>query len=94
MFSDLYMGEYGTVSPIEHYAKSLEKQKKRIINKSEIKKVESLSNAKNYLALVAIFSNDGRFLKEWIEFYLIQGVEHFYLYNHLSQDNFKEVLKP
>lgn len=38
--------------------------------------------------------NDARFLKEYLEYYLLQGVEHFYLYDHQSTDNTDEVLHP
>lgn len=54
----------------------------------------SKSKYKYQLAVVAIFHNDARYLKEWIEFHRLVGVEHFYLYNHLSTDAYKEVLKP
>ena len=33
-------------------------------------------------------------MKEWIEFHKIQGVEHFYLYNNNSTDNYLEVIQP
>lgn len=46
------------------------------------------------LAVCAIFQNEARFLKEWIEFYKLIGVQKFYLYDHNSTDNYKEVLKP
>lgn len=46
------------------------------------------------LSICAIFKNEASILKEWIEFHLMQGVEHFYLYNNRSSDNFREVLKP
>ena len=49
---------------------------------------------KYYLSIVAIFQNEARYLKEWIEFHKLLGVEHFYLFNNLSADNFKDVLKP
>lgn len=42
----------------------------------------------------AIFQNETFFLKEWIEYHKIIGVEHFYLYNHLSSDQYLEVLAP
>jgi hypothetical protein len=32
----------------------------------------------------AIFRDEDRYLAEWIEFHLCQGVEHFFLYNHHS----------
>jgi hypothetical protein len=43
---------------------------------------------------MALFRNEARFLREWIEYHLMLGVEHFYLGNNLSQDNWQEVLKP
>lgn len=46
------------------------------------------------LSICAIFRNEAPFLKEWIEFHKIQGVQHFFLYNHDSEDRFEEVLAP
>lgn len=46
------------------------------------------------LSVCAIFRNEARFLKEWIEFHKIIGVQHFFLYNHMSTDNYKTVLEP
>ena len=84
------------LNPLQHYVKArLLFKKAPILNPSQFKKVDKLlNNPKYYLALVAIFRNEARFLKEWIEFYRMLGVEHFYLYNHLSNDNFMEVLAP
>ncbi len=45
------------------------------------------------LAIVAIFKNEGHYLEEWIEYHLLAGVEHFYLYNNDSTDNYAEVLE-
>lgn len=47
-----------------------------------------------YLAICAIFQDEAPYMKEWLDFHLKQGVEHFYLYNNLSKDNFQSVLKP
>lgn len=44
--------------------------------------------------ICGIFQNEAPYLKEWIEFHKLVGVEHFYLYNHRSSDNYLEVLKP
>jgi len=52
------------------------------------------SQYKYDLAVCAIFQNEARFLKEWIEFYKLIGVQHFYLYNHFSTDNYLEILEP
>jgi Glycosyltransferase family 92 len=46
------------------------------------------------LAICAIFQDEAPYLKEWIEFHRLIGFEHFYLYNHRSQDNYREELSP
>ncbi len=48
---------------------------------------------KYYLSICAIFKNEAAYLGEWIEFHRLAGVEHFYLYNNLSDDNYFSVLK-
>ena len=46
------------------------------------------------LAICAIFQDDAKYLPEWIEFHQKQGVQHFYLYNNLSSDDYLNFLKP
>ena len=46
------------------------------------------------LSVVAQFKNEAHILKEWLDHYLSEGVQHFYLINDGSTDNFLEVLKP
>lgn len=46
------------------------------------------------LSVCAIFQDDARFLKEWIDYHKQVGVQHFYLFNNKSNDNYWEVLKP
>lgn len=46
------------------------------------------------VSICAIFYNEGLSLKEWIEYHLTVGVDHFYLFNHESTDNYKEILEP
>ena len=46
------------------------------------------------VSICAIFKNEGPYLKEWIEFNHIVGVEHFYLYNNNSEDDYVSVLQP
>jgi hypothetical protein len=48
----------------------------------------------SFLAICAVFKNEAPYLDEWVRFHKAQGVEHFYLYNNFSDDNFEEVLKP
>lgn len=46
------------------------------------------------LSICAIFKNEARYLKEWIEYHRLVGIDHFYLYNNNSSDHFKRVLAP
>jgi len=46
------------------------------------------------LAIAAIFRDEAPILKEWIEYHRLVGVEHFWLYNDRSQDNWQETLAP
>lgn len=46
------------------------------------------------LAVTAIFRDEAPYMKEWIEFHKLIGVQHFYLYNNLSTDGYAEVLAP
>jgi glycosyltransferase involved in cell wall biosynthesis len=46
------------------------------------------------LAVCGFFKNEALYLREWIEFYRLLGVERFYLYNNGSTDQYLEVLRP
>lgn len=46
------------------------------------------------LSIISIFRNEDRFLKEWIDFHRAVGVEHFYLFNNASHDDYLTVLQP
>lgn len=46
------------------------------------------------LAVTAIIKNESRYLAEWIDYHLLAGIDHFYLYNNGSTDSTAEVLKP
>ncbi len=49
---------------------------------------------KGYLSVCAIYKNEARYLAEWIEFHLLAGVEHFFLYDNNSTDDHRDVLAP
>lgn len=38
------------------------------------------------LAVCAIFKDEAAYLREWLDFHLLMGVEHFYLYDNGSSD--------
>ena len=46
------------------------------------------------LAVVAIAKNEGPYLKEWIEYHVLQGVTKIYLYDNESTDDTKRVVSP
>lgn len=45
-------------------------------------------------SICAIFKDESKYLKEWIEYHRLFGVDHFYLYNIGSKDCFQSVLHP
>lgn len=51
-------------------------------------------NYRHYLSVCAVFRDEAPFLKEWIEYHLLVGVDHFYLFNNESVDEYLEVLQP
>lgn len=46
------------------------------------------------LGIVTMFRNEANYLKEWIEYHHMLGVDHFLLYNDRSGDHWAEVLEP
>ena len=60
---------------------------------TELQKINKLK-LKYKLSIGAFFRNEAPYLKEWLNHYLNRGVNHFYLINDFSEDNFLEVLKP
>ena len=47
-----------------------------------------------YLCVCAIYLNEAPYLREWIEFHRIVGVEKFFMYDNGNVDNHLEVLGP
>jgi hypothetical protein len=46
------------------------------------------------LAAITMVRNEAPYLREWIEYHRLIGVQKFYLYDNCSDDNIKEVLQP
>lgn len=81
--------------PIKSYRKALRgilllgvKKYKNIIKTDQTKKF------KHELSITAIMKNEGPYLKEWLDYHILVGVEKFYLYDNESTDNTTEILKP
>ena len=49
---------------------------------------------KYFLSVAAIMKNEKPYLKEWLEYHLLQGVEHFYLCDNGSTDGTDAYLEP
>lgn len=48
----------------------------------------------HYLSACLIFKDEAAYLSEWLHFYRHVGVDHFYLYDNGSSDNFSEIILP
>lgn len=46
------------------------------------------------LAIVSMMKYEAPYVKEWLDYHLLAGADHFFIYDHESPDNFKEVLQP
>jgi hypothetical protein len=47
-----------------------------------------------YLSLCTIYRDDAAYLREWIEFHRLVGVERFIMYNNSSEDDHRAILEP
>ena len=45
------------------------------------------------LSVLAMFKNESMIIKEWINHYIEEGVEHFYLIDNGSTDDYYEKIK-
>lgn len=46
------------------------------------------------LSIALIVKNESPYIKEWIEYHKLVGVQRFYIYDNESEDNLKVVLQP
>ncbi|MBO4401218.1 MAG: glycosyltransferase family 92 protein [Selenomonadaceae bacterium] len=46
------------------------------------------------LAVAAIMKNEAPYLQEWLDYHLLAGVEHFYIYDNEDSDAQKKILQP
>ncbi len=50
--------------------------------------------SKKFLGAVIIIKNEAPYIKEWVDFHMAVGFEHFFIYDNESTDNTREILKP
>ena len=67
--------------------------KNYFIIRKDIKREKSLK-FQYQLSICACVKNEAKYIKEWIEFHKIVGVEHFYIYDNESNDGIKNILLP
>lgn len=49
---------------------------------------------KHFLSVCSIVKNEGAYFKEWLDWHIRMGVDHFYIYDNESDDNTLQVLQP
>ncbi|MDO5132523.1 MAG: glycosyltransferase family 92 protein [Eubacteriales bacterium] len=49
---------------------------------------------KYHISLCIMFKDEAPYLREWIEYHRMIGVDHFYMYDNLSSDGFEAVIGP
>ena len=47
-----------------------------------------------FLVLVCMFRDENLYLKEFLDYYILQGVDHFYLYDNENPESTKAILEP
>ncbi len=61
--------------------------RKKLDNRKDKKK-------KDYLAIACIVKNEGKFIKEFIEFHFLAGADRIYIFDNGSADETKDLLAP
>ncbi len=53
-----------------------------------------MSNKKHFLTFATNFKNENPYLREWLDYHIAVGVDHFYLYDQDGGDEAREILRP
>lgn len=79
----------------EHIRKEIEKLKTARVeqNKARLIAEQSATKFKYYCSVCLIIRDENEYLKEWLEWHIAQGVEHFYIYDHDSKQPVSEFIK-
>ena len=54
----------------------------------DLRRARRTASAPQGVALCMRFRDEARYLAEWVEYYLAAGVDHFFLYNNFSTDDY------
>lgn len=52
------------------------------------------ASEKDYLSIACIIKNEGRYIKEFVEFHLLAGADRIYLFDNSSDDDTRHILDP
>lgn len=52
------------------------------------------ADGRYHISLCLMFKDEAPYLREWIEYHRMVGVDHFYLYDNNSSDGFESVIAP
>lgn len=58
-----------------------------------IEKKKEKRKKRFYVSICSIFKNEAKYFEEWLEYHVMIGVEHFYLYNNFSEDDYHKILE-
>lgn len=53
-----------------------------------------MSSKPYFLAICAVFRNEAKNLSEWLEHHIREGVDHLFMVDQNSNDNFMPVVQP
>lgn len=67
---------------------------KNIINYGKTVLQEANRHFEDYLSIVCIAKYEAYYVKEWVDYHLLIGVDRIYFYDNESPDNTVEILKP
>lgn len=79
-----------TINPDIKFLEELQLLSDNLID--DLKDSKQVSEIK--LSLVLVIKNEASYVKEWLEFHNMLGVERFYIYDNGSDDNLIDILKP
>lgn len=64
------------------------------VETKQLAKTSFAPNHKRFLSACAVVKNEGLYIKNWLDFHIKLGFEHFYIYNNGSTDQTTEILQP
>lgn len=68
--------------------------KPKLLDDKDIEFEKTKNVYDDYLSIAVIAKNEAPYIKEWIEFHKLIGVDRIYFYDNESDDNTKEIIKP